>query len=858
MPFCHQCGQELPDVARFCPGCGSPRLGASGADQAAGPAHQPVTPPAPVPRVPGDAGGAVRPTPATSATPDWVGAEVKHSLTATWRVWRDGGVVCLAIAAPVVLLALLAAGQGREPAAWVLLVPVAVTLLLPWALTSSLGAWTGLTAAVPFGPQVALLYSLPASLVTLALWDRLRREGARLATLEPAGDGRRMAGRVGIFAVTMGGTAAALAVLHVLLMAIVLAAAGAVLAQQMPFGINPIAAANPQLWVSPHGAAALAAGWAGLIAGAAAYHQWSLGGTVSPVAERWSLAAQHGVRGAAWLLVAGLGVTLVRALVAAGAAPDASARDSAFFGLLLTFALAAPSAAGVGLALLCGDTVRIGSSALPGIVVNALALGGATPAAMLLRLGLVVALLYHTHARFGLAYRRRWQSRPQLADHVRVAGAAVVACLLVVWASQYRASGSWGGQSLDGSIGVSYLRLVASLFLANLLGAALAGGRLAFAGDDELPELRWRAWFLAQTDQRQTTVYAAVAALTVLLMAMMLSQPHRRHHGRHTEPPPAAATPPPPAAAPAPDEDCAARLRQLSRALMLYAQDYDEHLPPARPALPEVLYPYTHDAALWRCPAAVRVPSYALPAALADRPLSTLRRRSETPWLFESDDGSSLARRHAGGANYAFADGHVGHRADDPLGSLPALLSTPPAPSLPPPATIANQTVTVANPKTSYMNLRVRPDAEAPVVGKANNGTAVRVLEQQGDWARVQVPGGRAGWMRWRLSSGLELVRRGGAPASSPPPPAAARLGGSGFARGQRAVYRDRERQPLKLRDAPSSGAAVVASLPYEAQLKVLEQRGDWLRVEVNGRQGWCAWRRPGGGPEYRYLHPTE
>ncbi|MDD3885496.1 MAG: BatD family protein [Victivallaceae bacterium] len=46
----------------------------------------------------------------------------------------------------------------------------------------------------------------------------------------------------------------------------------------------------------------------------------------------------------------------------------------------------------------------------------------------------------------------------------------------------------------------------------------------------------------------------------------------------------------------------------------------------------------------------------------------------------------------------------------------------------------------------------------------------------------------------------------------------------------------------LELRTLPAAGAGrVEASIPGGADARVTERRGDWLHVEVNGREGWCA-----------------
>lgn len=144
---------------------------------------------------------------------------------------------------------------------------------------------------------------------------------------------------------------------------------------------------------------------------------------------------------------------------------------------------------------------------------------------------------------------------------------------------------------------------------------------------------------------------------------------------------------------------CASNLRQLGGAVTLYAQDYDEHFPQTHPtatpwSFPDdeitltapwraLLEPYVRSGGLFRCPTDAGVPDWhptsyapngytAYGAALAEvaAPAETIYGveladaalvEDLSPW-----DGPALiregvlaARRHAGGSNYLYVDGHV-------------------------------------------------------------------------------------------------------------------------------------------------------------------------------------------------------
>jgi hypothetical protein len=53
----------------------------------------------------------------------------------------------------------------------------------------------------------------------------------------------------------------------------------------------------------------------------------------------------------------------------------------------------------------------------------------------------------------------------------------------------------------------------------------------------------------------------------------------------------------------------------------------------------------------------------------------------------------------------------------------------------------------------------------------------------------------------------------------------------------------------LNLRDGPSKGARLLASLPYGTPVEVVETSGNWARIEAGGAEGWLS---------VRFLSTTE
>jgi prepilin-type processing-associated H-X9-DG protein len=105
---------------------------------------------------------------------------------------------------------------------------------------------------------------------------------------------------------------------------------------------------------------------------------------------------------------------------------------------------------------------------------------------------------------------------------------------------------------------------------------------------------------------------------------------------------------------------CQSNLKQVALALLMYAQDYDGRFP-ARDIDREgrMLDSYCRNREIFYCPSASGRPGYQFNRTLQGWSRSLIPATAETMAIFESDDGETVAYRHSGGANFAFADGHV-------------------------------------------------------------------------------------------------------------------------------------------------------------------------------------------------------
>lgn len=121
---------------------------------------------------------------------------------------------------------------------------------------------------------------------------------------------------------------------------------------------------------------------------------------------------------------------------------------------------------------------------------------------------------------------------------------------------------------------------------------------------------------------------------------------------------------------------CMSNMKQLAVSALAYAQDYDECLPPSMRWV-EAITPGVREAAKsnsslqeapFRCPATESPASYSMNIFLSGKSLSDLDAPANIVLLFEADapilsfagTAKDMAwKRHGGGPNVAFADGHT-------------------------------------------------------------------------------------------------------------------------------------------------------------------------------------------------------
>ncbi len=112
--------------------------------------------------------------------------------------------------------------------------------------------------------------------------------------------------------------------------------------------------------------------------------------------------------------------------------------------------------------------------------------------------------------------------------------------------------------------------------------------------------------------------------------------------------------------------ECRNNMKQLAIAMVMYANDHDEHYPRAN-AWREALRPYMKDESILHCPADHGSGGYAMNLKLSGQPMARVMNPAGTVLFYETNasgadakgTGDDLAWRHNGTHNVAYVDGHV-------------------------------------------------------------------------------------------------------------------------------------------------------------------------------------------------------
>lgn len=201
------------------------------------------------------------------------------------------------------------------------------------------------------------------------------------------------------------------------------------------------------------------------------------------------------------------------------------------------------------------------------------------------------------------------------------------------------------------------------------------------------------------------------------------------------------------------------------------------------------------------------------------------------------NDTQVLVTNRGGAWAFVTVDGKTGYMMLKYLTALVPGTTPTPAPTMSPPAISENTVMYVKTGNTGKLNLRNDTSASSTSLGKYENGTTVTVLARVGDWAFVNVDG-KAGYMMLKY---LTTLAPGTTPAPTPTPTASENTV---------MFVRTDDGNKLHLRESDTKASKSLGFYPVGTQVTVINRKGAWAQVKVDGKYGWMMLR-------YLYTNAT-
>ncbi|WP_273484088.1 N-acetylmuramoyl-L-alanine amidase [Desulforamulus ruminis] len=129
----------------------------------------------------------------------------------------------------------------------------------------------------------------------------------------------------------------------------------------------------------------------------------------------------------------------------------------------------------------------------------------------------------------------------------------------------------------------------------------------------------------------------------------------------------------------------------------------------------------------------------------------------------------------------------------------------------------------VATASVDKLNLRSGPGTQNGLVGQVNKGERLAVLSKSGDWYQVQVAGKTAWVAGWLVKVQEVTTPSRGAVGTAGKTVAVVNTG------------------LLNVRSGPGTGYGLVGTLKQGTSLTILEQSGDWRKIQSGNTTGWVA-----------------
>ncbi|MFY4774796.1 SH3 domain-containing protein [Metabacillus sp. RGM 3146] len=112
-----------------------------------------------------------------------------------------------------------------------------------------------------------------------------------------------------------------------------------------------------------------------------------------------------------------------------------------------------------------------------------------------------------------------------------------------------------------------------------------------------------------------------------------------------------------------------------------------------------------------------------------------------------------------------------------------------------------------------HLNIRSGPGLGYPAKLHAKKGDRFEILNREGDWLKVLLPGNRSGWAaNWLVN--VESSKKTKASVIS-------------------------DADGLRMRTGPGTNYSVAGTFPMGEKASVLDMNGSWVKVSYNGLEGW-------------------
>jgi uncharacterized protein YraI len=144
---------------------------------------------------------------------------------------------------------------------------------------------------------------------------------------------------------------------------------------------------------------------------------------------------------------------------------------------------------------------------------------------------------------------------------------------------------------------------------------------------------------------------------------------------------------------------------------------------------------------------------------------------------------------------------------------------------------------------TIRVNVRSGPGTNYERIGRIDPGQLYALLGQVGSWYNIDF-NGQSGYIAAEYAQVTEMPSGGGV-AAVPGAPAAAAAPAGANAPGVPSGVSFLTGYNVRMRAAPNESAPVIATIPYQTWVDIVERTADysWLRVNYNGASGWVAAR---------------